>query len=104
MILLVSRSAGFLSPLYFLLKFDWVFLQVVWYTVCVKIPYFFIFYESCRALKHTYLPTDLKKMSRGLEVENSCQRRSEAKIGPEEGGDANEVRLIVASALTCKDE
>lgn len=43
-------------------------------------------------------------MSRALEVGNSCQRWSEAKIGPEEGGDADEVRLIVASALTCEDD
>lgn len=34
----------------------------------------------------------------------SCQRWSEPKIGPEEGGDDDEVRLIVASALTCEDD
>lgn len=77
---------------------------MVWYTVCIKIPYFFIFYEPCRVLKDTYLPTDLKKMSRGLEVGNSCQRWSELKIGPEEEGNADEIRLIVASALTCEDD
>ena len=43
-------------------------------------------------------------MSRGLEVGNSCQRWSEPKIGPEEEGNADEIRLIVASALTCEDD